>query len=104
MIAARKLAAALLAGTVASSHGFKPSNTALRTTYTSAEAISLSNDEVPMHILTSSRDVSRGGDCATEGLLHIHKSDVVKYHGYACIIFAVVFLLETVGVKVPIIG
>jgi hypothetical protein len=99
----RNLVAALLLGAVASSSAFKPSATALRTTYSSTEAISLSNNEVPLHILTSS-DVSRGGDCAAEGLLHLHKADVVKYHGFAVILFGAAFLLETLGVQLPIVG
>jgi hypothetical protein len=101
---ALKFVTALLLGAVASSSAFKPSATALRSTYTSAEAISLSNDEVPVHILTSSRDVSRGGDCPNEGFLHIHKADVVKYHGFVAILYGAANLLETLGVQLPIVG
>ena len=104
MIASRKIIAALLLGAAASSTAFKPSNTARRATYSSDEAIALSNGEVPVQVFTSSRSLSRGGGCDVEGLFHIHKADVVKYHGMMSLLYAAVFVLETIGIEVPIFG
>jgi hypothetical protein len=88
MIAARKLVAAILIGIIASSQTFKPSNTALRPASPSAASVSF--DEVP-DISTSSRDVARGGDCTNHGLIHLHKTDVVKYHGFCALLFGALF-------------
>ena len=104
MIAARRLLSALLIASAAtSSHAFKASNTR-GLAASSPQADILLSEEVPMNIFQTSRDVARAGDCADEGLFHLHKADVVKCHGYLVISFAVLFLLETLGVKVPIIG
>ena len=104
MIAAHRLLSALLIGAVASSsHAFKASNTRSLTISSSDPDILLSED-VPMNIFKSSRNVGRAGDCTDEGLVHVHKADVVKFHGIAAILFAVLFLVETLGVKVPLVG
>ncbi|KAL3922152.1 MAG: hypothetical protein SGARI_006519, partial [Bacillariaceae sp.] len=37
-------------------------------------------------------------------ILDVSKSDVVKTHGMACLFFAAVFLAETFGIEIPVVG
>ena len=93
MISARKVLVSLFIGSIAAAAptlAFKPTGVAVRS---SNAVVGVPPSDVGFATAAS----VRGGDCADAEGFHLHKRDVVKVHGAACLWFAVVMFLETLG-------